>query len=68
MEGTSLLFWAVLFGAIGLGFFTYGRKQKAVVPLFAGIALFAFPYFVSNVYMLVIIGVVLVALPYFVRI
>jgi hypothetical protein len=68
MEGTSLLVWAVLFGAIGLGFFTYGRKQKAIVPLFAGIALFAFPYFVSNVYMLVIIGVVLVALPYFVRI
>jgi len=68
MEGTSLLFWAVLFGAIGLGFFTYGRKQKAVVPLFAGIALLAFPYFVSNVYMLVVIGVVLVALPYFVRI
>jgi len=68
MEGTSLLFWAVLFGAIGLGFFTYGKKQKAVVPLFAGIALLAFPYFVSNVYMLVIIGVVLVALPYFVRI
>ena len=68
MEGTSLLFWAVLFGAIGLGLFTYGRKQKAVVPLFAGIALLAFPYFVSNVYMLVVIGVVLVALPYFVRI
>jgi len=68
MEGTSLLIWAVLFGAIGLGFFAYGRKQKAVVPLFAGVALFTFPYFVSNVYMLVLIGAVLVALPYFVRI
>ncbi len=68
MEGTSLLIWGVLFGAIGLGFFTYGRKQKAVAPLFAGIALFTVPYFVSNVYMLVIIGGVLVALPFFVRI
>ena len=68
MEGTSLLIWGMLFGAVGLGFFTYGKKQKAVVPLFTGVALFIFPYFISNVYMLVIVGVVLVVLPYFVRI
>ena len=68
MEGTSLLIWGMLFGAVGLGFFTYGKKQKAVVPLFTGVALFIFPYFISNVYMLVMVGVVLVVLPYFVRI
>jgi len=68
MEGTSLLIWGMVFGAIGLGFFTYGRKQKVVVPLFTGIALFVFPYFISNVYILVIVGVILVALPYFVKI
>ena len=68
MEGTSLIIWGMLFGAVGLGFFAYGRKQKAVVPLFTGVALFIFPYFISNVYMLVIVGVVLVVLPYFVRI
>ena len=68
MEGTSLLIWGVIFGAIGLGFFTYGKKQKAVVPLVSGIALFVFPYFISNVYILVILGTVIVALPYFVRI
>jgi len=68
MEGTSLLIWGMLFGAIGLGFFMYGRKQKAVVPLFTGIALFMFPYFISNVYGLVIAGVILIVLPYFVRI
>jgi hypothetical protein len=67
MEATSLLIWGIMFGAIGLGFFTYGRRQKAVVPLLAGIALFIFPYFISNVYMLVIAGAALVALPYFVR-
>ena len=58
----------MVFGALGLGFFTYGKKQKAVVPLFTGIALFMFPYFISSVYILVIVGVLLVALPYFVRI
>jgi predicted membrane protein len=67
MQGTSLLIWGMIFGAIGFGFFTYGKRQKAVVPLFTGIALFVFPYFISSVYLLVIIGVGLVMLPYFVR-
>ena len=58
----------MLFGAIGLGFFVYGTKQKAVVPLLTGIALFVFPYFMPNVYILVIVGAILVVLPYFVRI
>ncbi len=58
----------MVFGAIGLGFFIYGKKQKEVVPLITGIVLFMFPYFISNVYLLVIVGVILVALPYFVRI
>jgi len=68
MEGTSLLIWGMLFGAIGFGFFVYGKRQKAVVPLIAGIALFIFPYFMPNVYLLVSVGAVLVMLPYFVRI
>jgi len=68
MEGTSLLIWGMVFGAIGLGFITYGKKQKAAIPLFTGIALFMFPYFISNLYMLVIVGVLLVTLPFFVRI
>jgi len=50
MEGTSLFIWGMVFGVIGLGFFTYGKKQMAMVPLFTGIALFVFPYFISNVY------------------
>ena len=68
MEGTSLLIWGMLFGAIGLGFFIYGKKQKSVVPLLTGIALFVFPYFIPNIYILVIVGVILVAIPYIVRI
>jgi len=68
MESESQLVWAMLFGAIGLGFFTYGKKQKAIVPLLTGVALFVFPYFVSDVYMLVASGFALMAVPYFVKI
>ncbi len=68
MIGTSLLIWGMLFGAIGLGYFTYGKKQRAVVPLVVGIALFVFPYFITNIYLLVATGVGLAVLPYFVKI
>jgi len=65
---SSLLIWEMLFGAIGLGFFSYGKKQKAIIPLFTGISLFIFPYFISNLYLLLVMGFALIALPYFVRI
>jgi len=68
MQGTSLFVWGMVFGAIGLGFFVYGKKQGAPVPLFTGIGLLLFPYFIPNVYALVIVGAALIALPYFVRI
>ena len=68
MSGTALLMWGMLFGAIGFGLFLYGKKQKSVVPLIAGIALCVVPYFITNVYVLVMVGVILVAIPYFVRI
>ena len=67
MDSEASLLWAVLFGSIGLGFFIYGKKQRAVVPFLSGVALFIFPYFVSNVYVMIIVGVALVALPYFIR-
>jgi predicted membrane protein len=64
---TPLLLWSLLFSSVGLGFFLYGKKQQALVPLFSGLALMIYPYFVSNSILLVAIGVVLVAVPYFVR-
>lgn len=60
--------WGMLFGAIGLGFFIYGKRQRAIVPFVVGVALFIFPYFISNIYLLVLVGVLLVAIPYFIRI
>jgi len=67
MDSTAIMLWSVLFGGIGIGFFMYGKKQRAIVPLCTGLALFVFPYFMSSVLMLVIVGIVLVAIPYFVR-
>jgi hypothetical protein len=68
MSNASTLIWGVLFGSIGLGFFVYGKKQKTIVPIICGIGLMVFPYFISNLYILILSSIVLVALPFFVKI
>lgn len=67
LGSTAALMWGMFFGSIGVGFFIYGRKQQAVVPLCVGFALCVFPYFIANVYVLVLVGLVLMAIPYFAR-
>ena len=64
---TATLLWGMFFGAIGTGYFIYGKKQHKFVPLISGMALIGFPYAVSNVVALVGIGIALMAVPYFVR-
>jgi hypothetical protein len=63
----ATLLWGVLFGSIGLGFFIYGKRQGAPVPLACGLALMVFPYFVSSAWATVVLGALLVAIAYFVR-
>jgi hypothetical protein len=62
-----LIWWGLIFGSIGLGFFIYGKKQRAIVPLVCGLGLMLVPYVVPNAIVLVVVGVVLMALPYFFR-
>jgi ABC-type transport system involved in multi-copper enzyme maturation permease subunit len=64
----STLLLGVLFGAVGLGYFTYGRKQRAVVPLVVGLALFILPYLIANTIALFITGAVVAVIPYFIRV
>ena len=68
MDSTAVLLWGLLFGSIGFGYFLYGKKQKKVVPLITGIVLCVVPYFIANIYALVIVGVILMAIPFIVRI
>ena len=58
---------SIVYGIFGLGFFIYGKKQGAMVPLICGLVLMVYPYFVSNPVVEILIGVALIAVPYFVR-
>ena len=65
---SSLLLLGLLFGSIGLGFFIYGKRQSALVPLLCGVLLMIVPYFISNAPLLFTVGAVLVLVPYFVKV
>ena len=61
---TSTLILGIIFGSVGLGFFVYGKKQAALIPLVSGIGLMVVPYFISNIYFQILSGIVLAALPF----
>lgn len=67
MDSTTSIMWGILFGSIGMGYFIYGKKQRRGMALLSGVALCAFPYFVSNIIIMILIGIAFMALPYFVR-
>ena len=67
MNDTITFIVYILFGAIGLGYFVYGKRQSKVVPLICGAGLIVYPYFVTNTVLLFVIGVVFLGLPYFIR-
>jgi hypothetical protein len=58
MDPTWLLL-SSLFSLIGLAVFTYGSRQRTATHLLIGVLLMAYPYFVSNSYVMVGIGALL---------
>ena len=58
---------AVVFGLIGFAAFRYGKKNGEARPLFLGVALMAYGYFVTNVWVSLVIGALLTLFLFFPR-
>jgi hypothetical protein len=71
MEILGFSLWTILvalvFGFVGFLAFRYGRKNQEPRQLFLGIALMAYGYFVTNVWVSLGIGAVLTVLLFFPR-
>jgi hypothetical protein len=48
VNGNAILA-SVVIGSVGLGLFMYGKRQRRVPHLVAGIVLMVYPYFVGSV-------------------
>lgn len=56
MSSVASIVWGMLFGAIGVGFFVYGKRQQTIAPLLCGLVLMIYPWFVTNAVLLVEVG------------
>ncbi len=62
LDGNTLLA-SLLIGGIGFVAFAYGKKQRRLPQMLAGVGLMGFPYFVSSVpWMFGIAAVILAAM------
>jgi len=59
----NLLFGFVA-GAIGVGYLAYGRRQRKLVTVIAGVLLCVYPYFVEGWLWLSVVGALLLAAPF----
>jgi hypothetical protein len=55
-SGANLI-GGLVFGSIGFVAFVYGKRMHVWKPMFIGLALMAYPYFVANDIALIAIGV-----------
>jgi len=68
MPTPGMLALNLLLGAVGLAYFVYGKKNGAIVPLMCGVCLMVFPYFVSGLFPLILVGLILILLPRFIQV
>jgi len=50
------LFAGLVFGSIGFVAFVYGKRMHLWTPMLCGIALMIYPYFVSDIWFIWLIG------------
>ncbi len=58
------LMLGMVFGTIGMGLFMFGKRAERLPHLAAGLVLMVFPYFVSNMWALALIGATVTAAPF----
>ena len=57
----------VFTGAIGMGYFIYGKKQARFVFMLCGVGLMGYTYFIPNMIISVVVGLLLAAIPFLVN-
>lgn len=65
---TTTFFLDFLFGIVGLSYLVYGKKAQHPSALISGFALSIFPFFVSNLWITLLLGVVFTAAPFLIEI
>ncbi len=62
------IFWSIITGGIGMGYLLYARQQSNPFAFFSGVVLCIYPYFVDNIFMILLIGAAAMALPFLIKV
>ena len=68
MFDTNILIFNVIFTSFGLGYFLYAKKNKKAISLLSWIILMIYPYFITDLFYLIWIGVILLVLPFIIKV
>ena len=63
MDSTTLLI-SIITGAVGLGYFVYGKKQQHLMALVSGLGLCLIPYFTDSIGGMIGLSLLLMAAPF----
>ncbi len=55
---------SVVFGIIGMGYFSMGRRRGDSTLLYSGAALMVYPYLINGIVKTVLIGIALAIVPF----
>ena len=67
MPDPESLLAMMIFGAIGMGAFMYGKNRSDIRVILLGILLMGYPYFVSGVFLMWGVGIAICAVLYSIR-
>lgn len=65
--GMAQLIVSFILGAIGIGYFIYGKKQSLIIAMLAGVALNVITFFVSSIFLMILIAIIIMAIPWFLK-
>lgn len=68
MLDSGSLFFGLVFGSIGTGYFLYGKNQHHLVALLSGVALCVIPYLATSAVWMIPLALAFMALPFVWRI
>lgn len=60
----ATLFFGIVTGSMGMAYIVHGKRQAKLVPLFAGIFLCLYPYFIDSGVWLCVVGAILLVAPF----
>ena len=65
---TSFLFASLLWGSVGMGYFIYGKKQSATMPMIGGVVICAVSYVVSSWFLMTLLSIgIIVAIHWLIK-